>query len=247
MADSNLSTVASQTPESRTEGDGAESLGQRIAKLMAERGVSQTAFATKTGIDRSELNRIVNGKRRPKPHELAWIAGALSISVDDLLGGTKLPVEVRRSVTQFEEVARRVLAAESERDAARAQLKAAEEQAAADRALWARERMELDERVAAARRDADLRIQEVQRQAAEREQVLRREKESVRAELDRQRLLAQQLGARNEALAGHLAGVQTELASERGKKVAAGLLAGLAGVFVGGVLGAAASSDDDDC
>jgi transcriptional regulator with XRE-family HTH domain len=45
---------------------------------MTAKGFTQSSLAKRAGIDRSEVNRIVNDKKVPHPEELALLAQALS-------------------------------------------------------------------------------------------------------------------------------------------------------------------------
>lgn len=47
---------------------------QRLQELMDNVGVSQTQLSDATGIDRSKLNRLVNGKSEPSVAELLKLA-----------------------------------------------------------------------------------------------------------------------------------------------------------------------------
>lgn len=138
----------------------APTFGQRVKAVMAEKGLTQTVLAQKTGIERSEINRTLNDKRNPRPDEINWIAAALGIKLGDLMEGVQLPANLHRAIEQTEFAAKRVLQAEGERDEARGQLRALqqsllEERSASERARSAqeeahrRERRQLGERISA--------------------------------------------------------------------------------------------------
>jgi predicted transcriptional regulator/DNA-binding XRE family transcriptional regulator len=60
-------------------------LGQRIRHYRIESGLTLDQLGTTIGIAGSQLSLLENGKREPKLSHLSAIAGALSISVNDLL------------------------------------------------------------------------------------------------------------------------------------------------------------------
>ena len=109
-----------------TEASHPSSLGARIRALLESRGMSQTALAARAGVDRAELNRLVNDHRPPRLEEIAWIAEALGVAIEDLIGDLQLPPELRRALGHFGGLARRMLQIGAERDEARARVSALE-------------------------------------------------------------------------------------------------------------------------
>ncbi len=65
----------------------------RLARAMAERGVSQSGLARAVGVDRSTISQILSGAdtRLPNAHVAARCAQALAVSADWLLGLTERP------------------------------------------------------------------------------------------------------------------------------------------------------------
>ena len=63
-------------------------LGRRVAALRAQRGFSQGAVSRRAGIHPSYLSRIETGKVHPTVRTATRIAGAMRISLNDLLGPT---------------------------------------------------------------------------------------------------------------------------------------------------------------
>jgi transcriptional regulator with XRE-family HTH domain len=59
-----------------------ERIGQRIAQLRTERGLTQTTLAEKAGLNQSNIWRIENGKYSVGIDILAKIAEALEAKVD---------------------------------------------------------------------------------------------------------------------------------------------------------------------
>ena len=59
-----------------------ERIGQRIAQLRTERGLTQTTRAEKAGLNQSNIWRIENGKYSVGIDILAKIAEALEAKVD---------------------------------------------------------------------------------------------------------------------------------------------------------------------
>ena len=61
-------------------------LPNKIVMLRESKGISQTDFARKVGINRSVINRIEKGTRPVRDDELKTIADFFNVSVDYLLG-----------------------------------------------------------------------------------------------------------------------------------------------------------------
>lgn len=72
--------------------DRAALFRNRLAEAMAERGLTQSALARGTGVDRSTISQLLAGHTRlPNAQLAADCAGALGISADWLLGLTDRP------------------------------------------------------------------------------------------------------------------------------------------------------------
>ncbi|WP_083633576.1 helix-turn-helix domain-containing protein [Alkalihalophilus pseudofirmus] len=65
-------------------------VGERIELLMEKRGWNQLELSQKVDINKSVLNRIINGSRRCKDYELAKFADVFEVSTDYLLGRTDI-------------------------------------------------------------------------------------------------------------------------------------------------------------
>lgn len=61
-----------------------EKLGQRIAQLRKEKGMTQVEFAEKLGIQRTALTRIENGKVNTTICQLKNIANVLLVDMKEL-------------------------------------------------------------------------------------------------------------------------------------------------------------------
>jgi transcriptional regulator with XRE-family HTH domain len=110
------------------------SLGARLKSLLKARGMSQSALAARAGIDRAELNRLVNDRRPPRLDEISWVAEALGVPIEELIGDLEgLPSDLRRPLGLLGELAHRVLRAEREREEALAQVAALKEELARER------------------------------------------------------------------------------------------------------------------
>ena len=59
-------------------------INERLKKIRKEQGLSLRALAEKSGISKSTLNDIENGKSNPTTETLAKIAKALNIKMSDL-------------------------------------------------------------------------------------------------------------------------------------------------------------------
>jgi|RhiMetdeSRZDD1v2_1073273.scaffolds.fasta_scaffold443456_4 transcriptional regulator with XRE-family HTH domain len=71
-------------------------LGERIKRRRLTLGVSQTDFATQTGIPVQVLSRLEHGRQSIWVERLAELAGALQVSTDYLLGRTDDPTPPRK-------------------------------------------------------------------------------------------------------------------------------------------------------
>lgn len=59
-------------------------LGKRILKARTDRGMSQERLATDSGIDRSHMGFIEQGRRKPTLSTLFKIAKSLNLSLEEL-------------------------------------------------------------------------------------------------------------------------------------------------------------------
>ena len=75
----------------------AETFGERVERLLAERGISRKTVARETGISVSALSCYISGKRVPHAESLKKLADVLCTTTDYLVNGT-------RENTRFEEV-----------------------------------------------------------------------------------------------------------------------------------------------
>ena len=66
-------------------------LGQRIAALRRERGLTQVQLAQTLGISQQHLLSFEKGRRRVPVSALPTLAKALAVSVEDLLGTRPKP------------------------------------------------------------------------------------------------------------------------------------------------------------
>jgi transcriptional regulator with XRE-family HTH domain len=60
-------------------------IGEKIRKVLEERGISQKQFAIETGIAAPKLNLILTGKRRLKIEELEIICYVLNVDFNTFL------------------------------------------------------------------------------------------------------------------------------------------------------------------
>ena len=63
-----------------------DDLGRRMLRKRKERGMSQGAFAVKSGLNPGAVSMFEHGVRRPNIDNLVRIARALNVSTDWLLG-----------------------------------------------------------------------------------------------------------------------------------------------------------------
>lgn len=70
-----------------TEGDSAESLGDRIARLRRAKGWNQTELADRIGATPSQVSKYERGSYLPRPDVLPRLGEALEVSLDYLMTG----------------------------------------------------------------------------------------------------------------------------------------------------------------
>ena len=68
-----------------------QAIGQRVGKLMAEKGMTQGAMAARMGITQAAISRKLSGERPWFADELALCAGILGVSVGELFGERQRP------------------------------------------------------------------------------------------------------------------------------------------------------------
>lgn len=228
-----------------------ETFAHRLRSELDSRKLTQTELATRTDIDRSDINRLVNGKRDPRPQELGWISAALDIPLDVLLRDLDITefdtFEVEANHAR--KVASRVLTAERERDEAKAELRALEGSIRAMEQGWRTERTELQNMLAQQRQDCAERLRQRDEELAAREgELLTRlsEARDTQLQLERRRRMAERIAEERQQQIERL---QASLAGEKAKTTTVGLFAGLVGAALAGSAAAMAVSstnDDDD-
>ena len=62
-----------------------KTIGPRIKYILLQSGLQQKDLSRLTGIDRGQLNRILNGKQEPETATIEKIAAALNLPLDTLL------------------------------------------------------------------------------------------------------------------------------------------------------------------
>lgn len=67
-----------------------DSFGQRLKKVLAERGMMQKELAEKIGVNEMAISRYVHGGRIVSASILIDICKALNVSADYLLGLTEV-------------------------------------------------------------------------------------------------------------------------------------------------------------
>lgn len=58
----------------------------KIKEIMSERSITSACLADKVGISKVAVSNIVTGKSSPSLDNLIKIAGALNVSITDLIG-----------------------------------------------------------------------------------------------------------------------------------------------------------------
>lgn len=208
-----------------------DTIGGRIRRRMEELLLNQSELARRTGIERTDVNRIVNDHRKPRPDQLTWIAKVLDLSEMELLG-EQLPPDLEKARAELAKLAERILGVEAECANAR---QAAEEACVRldnERRAFGQERATLlasaeterQKRLAVEKKLEDLRI------------LHEREKHASARVIVALQLQAKELVLRNQALETAAVSLRHMIAKEQAAKFETGTLAGLAGLFAGVIL-----------
>lgn len=206
---------------------------ERLRRLLVERGLTQTELAAKTGIDRVDLNRMANGKREPKPAELAFLAKVLRVEPEELLEGLDT-AEVRMYAVWAE----RVIDAEAIVGEIRSQLESREAAHRAAEARWVAERDELLQARQEVLIDCSAKIADAEAAAAKLQAAHERDLRAMRDQLAAAQELVKQFEARLTAQARSIEQHRGEVAKQAGREMFAGL--------VGAAIGAIISSNNND-
>ncbi len=99
--------VMAQTKNTEQE----EMLGQRIARLRKEKGLTQVEVAKKTGLSQVLVSDYERGRLRPNPDTIIKLAQILLVTTDELLGvkespttGSKLSLKTIRRLKRIEDL-----------------------------------------------------------------------------------------------------------------------------------------------
>lgn len=65
--------------------DEVQKLAENLKRIRAEKGISQGDIVKSTGIDKAMISNIENGKTNPTLATIAKLAGALGVSVGELM------------------------------------------------------------------------------------------------------------------------------------------------------------------
>lgn len=198
-----------------------------MTELMKAAGLTQAELARRTGIDRSDINRLCRGHRLPRAAELGWISQVIGTTPEALVDGVELPEASKRELGAWREAAARMLRAENERDEARALLAAMKEQAAAAQESADREK----ERLQAEVRRLSEELGRARALAETREQELQSQVEGLKRDLV---AVKQQAKTQVATLQGQVR--QLEVRAAEAAKTPAGAM------ILGGLIGAALAS-----
>lgn len=215
-----------------------ETLGARIGRLAREKRWNQSELARRLGIDRSDVNRVVNDRRDVRVHEIPLFAAGLDMQVEELLDGVELPPGYRRQLEKAHDSVLKYLETKAELDETRKRLvgvhdafQEAMAQWDADRQRWTTERRQLIDRHEEQRSVLEQQLAEARREVA-----------ALGQRLAKSEAAASGLREEAEALRGSLAG-------QKANTVMTGILSGLAGAALGALGSAAVMSpnvDDED-
>ncbi|HEV2791803.1 MAG TPA: helix-turn-helix transcriptional regulator [Solirubrobacterales bacterium] len=67
----------------------AQRFAQNLSRCKAQSGLSTEALATRSGIHRTQVSALVNGKQVPRLDTLVKLAGALGVSPARLVEGIR--------------------------------------------------------------------------------------------------------------------------------------------------------------
>ncbi len=103
-----------KSKRAQAESGGAETIGQRLARLRLERGLTQVMLAEQVGIIQALVSDYERDKLRVNPEITVRLAQALEVSTDELLGlqptksiGRQPSRKVLRRLEQIENLPRR--------------------------------------------------------------------------------------------------------------------------------------------
>lgn len=99
-----------------------EPFGSWLQREMEKRKLTQTQLADKSGVERSQLNRALNGHRDPTADHVEWIATALGLPLEQVLKEVVLPLNTLRILERYADYERELHAMKREVTMMRAQL-----------------------------------------------------------------------------------------------------------------------------
>jgi transcriptional regulator with XRE-family HTH domain len=192
----------------------------RIQKVLDDLGQSPAWLADRAGLERSTVWRILRGHRNPTAETLATLAPVLGLSLAELVRGTTLAARVEEAVnlvsrSHYEAAVKQVI--EFERAA----------NVAADQARAEQQIARLEE---ARRRDAEARVDALQREIAD-----------IKLTADRHERDAKRYSHALERALGDIARLKTEI-SELGASVQDGRKTGRVAAILAGAAAAASAA-----
>jgi len=95
-----------------------ETFATRLKVLLRQSGLNQSTLAKKSGVDRTRINRLANGKSEPRTDEIEWLAAALGVDSATLVDGIDFVGEPPGREEEMAKVATRILEVMRERDEA---------------------------------------------------------------------------------------------------------------------------------
>lgn len=211
-----------------------ETFGARLKRLMGARGITQTQLAERTGIDRSVLNRLANGKAQPRAEHVAWLAPVLELTPEELMRDLDLAPESRRALDWAKESLERLMRAEGARDEAIANLEGITRELERERAGRLQDHQEHARAMIEVRAQTERQLREQQDAAARQDAQAQAEKATWIAHLGQSEAALRQAAMTEDWLRSQIVQLQHDLAAEKGKKVTSAFLAGMAGLLIGG-------------
>lgn len=252
-----------------------QSFGEKLKQLLKGRKMSQSELARRTGIDRSTVNRLVNGKRDPSSEELEWIAKVLDVDSEELRKDVEFLQCSPKPSEREAELAARVLQAETRRaEAVRkaetlsAQMQELLDSMAEERRAWterqdklredferekslaaresAQEIAKLEERERALVKAHDVRIEETEREMRRQTTMLRKQLDDANARNLQLVTKLRTVMAAAEAISARNQTLEQQVSSTGGKMLISALVGGLFGKALSGSSGGDVYVEDDD-
>ncbi len=226
-------------------------LGVRIRGLLKTHSITQTALAERTGIDRADLNRLINGRRGPRADEIRWLAEVFKMTPAELVAGVELPARAEESLAAFADLEARAADGQQRAEMAEAKLAQLESTAEEERQANMHARLEADKahraeqsrlreahynELVQVRQDHYSQVQEMQKVSEQGEAQAFQAMQEMHAEIQRLRTQLTQFKTALVTTQHQNVELRNQLASQAGTAAATALFGGIAGMLLGASL-----------